>query len=175
MKGIILAAIFAASVLGTQASSYAALDLLKKGSLATSAQVTKILGFAPQRKETAWTGDPGYGWQGSDFYVYAIERQGVIVDLLFYKENQEKNQLVALTSKDKAAVPEVAANLFFAKHISWIEKVSSDNGKQVVSTVGTHTLIQTDLPDGGLQFRTGEMLALETRLKLTETTACYPF
>jgi hypothetical protein len=82
---------------------------------------------------------------------------------------------VALTSKDKAAVPEVAANLFFAKHISWIEKVSSDNGKQVVSTVGTHTLIQTDLPDGGLQFRTGEMLALETRLKLTETTACYPF
>jgi hypothetical protein len=175
MKRIILAAIFAASVLGTQASSYAALDLLKKGSLATSAQVTKILGFAPQRKETAWTGDPGYGWQGSDFYVYAIERQGVIVDLLFYKENQEKNQLVALTSKDKAAVPEVAANLFFAKHISWIEKVSSDNGKQVVSTVGTHTLIQTDLPDGGLQFRTGEMLALETRLKLTETTACYPF
>jgi hypothetical protein len=175
MKRIILAAIFAASILGTQASSYAALDLLKKGSLATSAQVTKILGFAPQRTETAWTGDPGYGWQGRDFYVYAIERQGVIVDLLFYKENQEKNQLVALTAQDKTVVPQVAADLFFAKHTSWIEKATTDNGQRVVSTVGTHTVIQTDLPGGGLQFRTGEMLTFETRLKLMETIACYPF
>jgi hypothetical protein len=175
MKRIIGAAIFAAFIVGTQASSYAALDLLKKGSLATSAQVTKILGFGPQTKEIAWTGDPGYGWQGRDFYVYAIERQGVIVDLLFYKENQEKNQLVALTAQDKTAVPEVAANLFFAKHTSWIEKVSTDNGQRVVSTVGTHTLTQTDLPGGGFQFRTGEMLTFETRLKLMQTIACYPF
>ena len=69
-----------------------------------------------------------------------MERQGVIVDLLFYKENQEKNQLVALTAQDKTAVPEVAANLFFAKHTSWIEKVSTDNGQRVVSTVGTHSV-----------------------------------
>jgi hypothetical protein len=175
MKQIIAAAIFAASILGTQASSYGALDLLKKGSVATSAQVTKVLGFGPQRKETAWTGDPGYGWQGRDFYVYAIERQGVIVDLLFYKENQEKNQLVALTAQDKTVVPEMAANLFFAKHTSWIEKATNDNGQQVVSTIGAHTVIQTDLPNGGVQFRTGEMLTFETRLKLMETIACYPF
>jgi hypothetical protein len=175
MKRIIVAAIFAASILGTQASSYAGLDILKKGSLATSAQVTKILGFAPQRKEVAWTGDPGYGWQGRDFYVYAIERQGVIVDLLFYKENQEKNQLVALTAEDKTVIPEVAAKLFYAKHTSWIEKATTDNGQRVVSTVGTHTVIQTDLPGGGLQFRTGEMLTFEIRLKLMETIACYPF
>jgi hypothetical protein len=175
MKRIIAAAIFAASIIGTQASSYAALDLLKKGSLATSAQVTKVLGFAPQRREIAWTGDPGYGWQGRDFYVYAIERQGVIADLLFYKENRQKNQLVALTAQDKTVVPEVAAILFFAKHISWTEKVTSDNGQQVVSTVGRHTLIQTDLPNGGLQFRTGEMVTFETRLKLNETIASYPF
>jgi hypothetical protein len=175
MKRIIVAAIFAASIFGTQLSSYAALDPLKKGSLATSAQVTKILGFAPQRKEIAWTGDPGYGWQGRDFYVYAIERQGVIVDLLFYKENLEKNRLVALTAQDKTVVPEVAADLFFAKHISWIEKVATDNGQRVVSTVGTHAVIQTDLPGGGLQFRTDEMLTFEARLKLMETIACYPF
>jgi hypothetical protein len=174
MKRIIAAAIFAASIIGTQASSYAALDLLKKGSLATSAQVTKVLGFAPQRRETAWTGDPGSGWQGRDFYVYAIERQGVIVDLVFYKENRQKNQLVALTAQDKTVVPEMAANLFFAKHISWIEKVTSENGQQVVSTVGRHTLIQTDLPNGGLQFRTGEMVAFETRLKLNETNRFLP-
>jgi hypothetical protein len=74
MKRIIGAAIFAASILGTQASSHAALDLLKKRSLATGAQVSKILGFAPQRQEIAWTGDPGYVWQGHNFYVYAIER-----------------------------------------------------------------------------------------------------
>jgi hypothetical protein len=165
MKRIIFAAIFAASILGLQTRSHAAVDLLKKGSLATVAQVTKLLSFEPQKKETAWTGDPGYGWQGRDFYVYAIERQGVIVDLLFYKENQEKTQLVELTPQDKTVVPSMAANLFFAGHTSRIEKETTDNGQRVVSTIGTHTLVQTEIPGGGLQFRTGEMLDFENRLK----------
>jgi hypothetical protein len=135
----------------------------------------KSWALRPKGKKISWTGDPGYGWQGRDFYVYAIERQGVIVDLLFYKENQEKNQLVALTVQDKTAVPKVAANLFFAKHTSWMEKVTTGDGQQIIGTVGTHRVIQTDLPNGGLQFRIGEMLTFETRLKLMETIACYPF